>query len=139
MQTLPSYKEQYDKIIDAYFKGEIKPMDSKFCICGTLDNNDSSWCDYGIKNGKHYTQKEYGRIEYALLNQMRRFGVEYEFAENNHTGGWCGPLRTDKSGYEDALFSGMCAALEVLKQIHIEHGETIEDTPVFTKRNMLTV
>lgn len=36
--------------------------------------------------------------------------------------------------YENKLFNGMVAALEVLKQIHIEHGEVIDEEPVFTKR-----
>lgn len=39
--------------------------------------------------------------------------------------------------YEDALFEGMCKALEVLKQIHIERGENVEENDnVFHKRTI---
>jgi len=38
-----TYKQAYDKIIDAYFKDEIKPMDSNFCFCGTLHGAKRGW------------------------------------------------------------------------------------------------
>ncbi len=39
--------------------------------------------------------------------------------------------------FEDQLFSGMVAAIEVLKQIHIERGEVIEDDNYgFKKREL---
>ena len=31
-----TYNEAYSKIIDAYFRDEIRAMDSNFCFCGTL-------------------------------------------------------------------------------------------------------
>ena len=121
MNTLPKFSEQYDKIIDAYFKNEIKPYDAKFCFCGTLNNNDSRWCvssflkfhaDFG-----NYKGVEYVRMENALFES-----IEYSLPNSPE--------------YEDFLFKGMCAALEVLKQIHIEHGEVIDEVVPFTKREL---
>ena len=39
---------------------------------------------------------------------------------------------------EDKLFEGMCAALEVLKQIHKERGEDVDSVPEFKKRKLQT-
>jgi hypothetical protein len=44
----------------------------------------------------------------------------------------------DYPEYEDELFAGMCAAIDVLKQVHIEHGEVIDEVPVFEKRVLNT-
>lgn len=38
-----TYRQAYDKIIDAYFKGEIRPMEAMFCFCGILSDNSSVW------------------------------------------------------------------------------------------------
>ena len=125
MNTHPKFQTQYDKIIQAYFKDEIKPQDAEFCICGTLCNNNSKWAghwpirnDYG-----HYTGLEYTRIENALF-----FGIG-EVDGNRHT----------NKPSESGLFSGMCAALDVLKQIHIERGEVIDEVPVFKQRQLASL
>lgn len=125
-----TYKEAYDKIIEAYFKNEIQPLSASFCFCGTLANNECEWFD--IRNSEKiihgYSGLEYFKIESALLKTMQK-----EFG---------GPICAsfDSPLYEDALFNGMCVALEVLKEIHRSSGENVDEEVVpFTKRNLKPV
>jgi hypothetical protein len=119
MTQLPSYQTQFNKITEAYIKGEIQPYNESFCFCGTLSNG-SCWYEADMYPEKHvYSYKQYDMMEDALLRET----IENE----SH------PL------FEDYLFSGMCAALEVLKQIHIERGQVIDDAPVFIKRKELNI
>lgn len=128
-----TYKEAYDKIIEAYFKDEIKPCDAEFCFCGTLCDNSRAWHKSSIwavhRNFGTYRGREYVRMEGALLGTIsRELGCNALMYDDEEL------KRIFKTEYEDALFSGMCAALDVLKQIHIERGEIIDDLPSLTKR-----
>lgn len=121
-----TYKQAYDKIIQAYFKDEIKPMEPEFCFCGTLAGN-GNWGGYGFgEQSNLYSLKEFDIMESALLNTM-----------DSILGG---NLVVNQSSpfYEDALFAGMSAALEVLKEIHRARGEDVDEVPMFTKRELLT-
>ncbi len=122
--TLPSYKIQKDKIIDAYFKDEIKPMNANFCFCGTLCNNTSVW--YSSKGHNGYTSKEYLRMEEGLFKIL-------------YPSDWGDEKSKNWDGDEDQLFDAMCEALEILKKIHIEHGEVIEEDLPLTKRQLQTL
>lgn len=102
------YTEQWQKITEAYMRDEIKPWDDKFCFCGTLAGNTNNWhngwdeVDFGQYKAQHYD-----RMEMALLQKLscRSFFLK--------------PYRE----YENEVFEGMCDALEVLRQIHIEMGD----------------
>lgn len=134
MNTLPRYSTQFDKITVAYIEGKINPCDADFCFCGTLSPTMGAWRgnhnlfswgeekpEYRVHKYDHYqpyTISEYKRMEWALIN------------------GKNGAFTDDK---EQDLFIGMCAALEVLKQIHLERGEKIDETPSFQKRNLQAV
>lgn len=132
--TTPTYKQQYDKIIQAYFKDEIKPMSMNFCFCGTLadkvvDSADGSQEEW---ESKDYTMPEFLKMEEALMIGLK--------ANKNKNSGWnIFSARTSDADYEERLFEGMCAALEVLKKIHIERGEIIDEDPVFQKRKLQPV
>jgi len=128
-----TYPEAENKIIQAYFRDEIKPMNPSFCFCGTLNGSDS-WCiaRRGFDWPDNYTRAEYAKMEAALLNELRPFGVR-NFSRI--PGGWTGDI-DENIGYEDALFIGMSKALEVLKQIHIDRGENIDPVP-FKKRELV--
>ncbi len=133
---MPNYREQYDKIIQAYFRDEIEICDSEFCFCGTLSPTGRKWNtspnfswgkdsyqDHKYDHPQPYTLSEYKRMEWALVDTKNDYAA--------HNG-----IRSD---HEDAIFMGMSAALEVLKQIHISRGEKIdEDIPQFTKRELST-
>ena len=118
-----TYQQAYDKIIQDYFNDRIRPIEPTFCFCGTLCG-DNKWFGYTHENldkVRHnnygpYKGVEYARMEHALLIKLPLFG---------HFN-------------EDELFAGMSAALDELKQIHIERGEVIDEVPVFTKRLLLT-
>lgn len=126
-----TYQQAYSKIIDAYFKDEIKPFDSKFCFCGTLNNGEELWGD-GFPENKFYSGLEYDKMEKALFDGMN----EIYFDATN--GGW-NEIEHKTIG-EDALFNGMCKALDVLKEIHRSRGENVdEDIPAFTKRELAKV
>ncbi len=120
-----TYKQSYDKIIDAYFKDEIQPFSLKFCFCGTLCNG-SGWY-HGVtfpEVNEHfphsgYTGADLGRMEYELLKTV-----------------W--PINECDKEWEQALFDGMSAALDVLKQIHIERGDIIDEPQSqFKKRELV--
>lgn len=130
-----TYRQAYDKIIEAYFKDEIKPFDSKFCFCGTLQNNTAGWCGtFGAS--KRYSIDELIKMEDALLIPFCKYpGIHRGTGKS--TGDWYGWVyKDDVDDYEETLFAGMSAALDVLKQIHIERGEIIDETPTFTKRTL---
>lgn len=120
-----NYQTAYNKIIDAYFKDEIKPFEAKFCFCGTLCDNSSKWFrSYvnmsGVRRHKDfgdYSGNDYYRMEQVLLNNVS--------------------CTQGTPRYEASLFAGMSAALDVLKQIHIERGEAIDEVPVFVKRELV--
>ncbi len=125
-----TYKQAYDKIIQAYFRDEIKPMDARFCFCGTLNDNIGEWGEYNLSgndgDGIHYSYNEMVTMENALFKGIRQDRVITVFEA----------MKLIDS--EDALFSGMCAALDVLKEIHRSRGEDVDEelTP-FTKRELV--
>jgi hypothetical protein len=140
----PNYKKQFDKITEAYIKGEIKPYDRQFCFCGTIGcvgREIESFCrswDYSL-----YSPVEYGDMERALLTTIRdeTIGAKSCSSIFLEEVGLTVKLREASMGhenYEAALFNGMCAALDVLKKIHLSRGEKIEDTPILEKRILQT-
>lgn len=120
-----TYNEAYDKIIQAYFRDEIKPFNANFCFCGTLSPNSRWHFRHNLLDQYPYTLPQYGRMERALFSQISK--VE-------HLG--IGEIVDNVPYTEDELFLGMTAALEVLKQIHRERGEDVDSLPALTKRNL---
>lgn len=133
MNTL-TYIEARDKIWNAYFRDEIKPCAPEFCFCGTLEGG-YNWLfeDKAI----NYSVKQYGEMERALFSHFPNIIWQKPGGLINQLeGGWLDDIFRLRN-YEELLFSGMLAALEVLKQIHRERGEPIpEDEPLLTKRNL---
>jgi hypothetical protein len=125
-----TYKEAYDKIIQAYFNDEIIPFDPKFCFCGTLCDNSQQWFRNPTKfhnNFLGYKGEDFVKMETALFRALYK---------QNSQGEWYGNRYTKKT-YEDVLFKAMCAALEVLKEIHRKRGEDVDSVPVFEKRQLV--
>lgn len=68
MNTL-NYQQARSKILDAYFKDEIKPLDAKFCFCGTLSPDENWYQNYTYSEvSRPYTYFEYERMEKALFS-----------------------------------------------------------------------
>lgn len=136
-----TYRQAFDKITEAYIKDEIRPMKAHFCFCGTLANNDSGWqfASRHEHTAYPYTVKDFGRMEAALFSPFTE--LEYEgIGLINDKILWDGNHHKPISvlpNYEERLFQGMCAALEVLKNIHKSRGENVEDFQ-FTKRQLKT-
>lgn len=119
------YKTAEDKIIQAYFRDEIKPLQPQFCFCGTLAGGDK-W----YKGDVNYNYPEYHRMEMALFSGIEKIdGVNWC---DNSRGEWD---EENPSVSEDGLFNGMQEALKTLKKIHIDRGENIEPVP-FKKRQL---
>lgn len=154
-----TYKQAFDKITEAYIKGEIKPYSKSYCVCGNLSggrewsrimsyrefDNDVFVREYsGDKfierpmmelRAKHfYSGYEYYAIEDALLTTIKN--IAFPDSESKYSTVDLFHEPEDNPKYEEALFKGMCAALEVLKQIHISRGETIDET-AFIKRELV--
>lgn len=130
-----TYKEAYDKIIEAYFKDEIKPMDPEFCFCGTLCNGNKEWASHTNPKKKFgFTARELARMESALLTPLIEIGV---LKSGNYRGNWYrGRFSENDKDYEDLLFKGMSDALDVLRDIYKENGENTEETENFVKRTL---
>lgn len=113
-----TYSEAYDKIIQAYFKDELEPYQPNFCFCGNLCDKTDYWFVANAVNNTHNASHGYSGLELFEMEQaLLRYVNPGPYTE-----------------YEDNLFEGMAAALEVLKQIHISRGEIIDEAPTFTKR-----
>jgi hypothetical protein len=121
-----TYKQAFDLITEAYIKDEIRPYECSFCFCGTLANNTSEWVGCNLVNG--YSGSDFREMESALLDF-----IGYSFKDET----WVGINKLENHPrWEDVLFNGMCAALEVLKEIHRERGEDVDGVPEFTKRQL---
>jgi hypothetical protein len=118
-----TYQQAYNKIIDAYFKDEIEPFNNSFCFCGNLNDNDYAW---RFGDGRYYTIKEYNKMEDALFYGMIEIIPNIMFRSTINK----------PSDYEDCIFNGMCAALKVLKQIHKDRGENVDEEIPFVKREI---
>lgn len=129
-----TYKQAYDKIIDAYFKDEIEPYNREFCFCGTLGAINLN--DFLIHwDTRLYSNVDYYNMEYALLSTIRDLTV----GKNESIYINCDrDMVTKHPNYEQVLFEGMSAALDVLKQIHINRGEIIDEPIETFKKRELT-
>lgn len=137
MTTL-TYKQAYYKIIDAYFKNEIQPLNANFCFCGTLSPTEFWYRpEFSVLKPKEYpySLNEYGQMEKALFSFFplkwsrpgRLTHINPDLQNSNIL---------QLKDYEDRLFNGMCAALEVLKDIHRKRGENVDGETTFTKRQL---
>lgn len=135
-----TYREAYDKIIDAYFKNKIEPYNGCACFVGTLLNGDSKWMEcrsgYDFTKGDYdstrgliilkkkypYTEDEIVRLERTLLGSIYRL-----------SDGLC----HDHNDYEQILFIAMSETLDVLKEIHRSRGEDVDGFPALIKRKIV--
>lgn len=154
---MTTFKEQFDKITVAYIKGEIKPYRNSFCFCGTLDPTASkSWstlkamvlCRMSRPHWSHgtsdedllihvYTGREYIQMESALLFPFAPLVLNARLISGYNC--TLQEILEKMPEYEDTLFEGMCAAIEVMREIHIKRGEIIDEAPAFKRRDLSPV
>lgn len=121
-----TYKEAYDKIIEAYFKDEIQPLSSIFCFCGNLCNKNPDWAYSKYDKFFGYSYEDFRSMEKALFNGMDTSFPDWHLYSINK----------QSKEYEDSLFAGIVTALETLKKIHIGRGEIINE-PITAKKRQL--
>jgi hypothetical protein len=125
---IPTFKEQYDKIVTAYMKDRLTPMDPCACFVGNLLNGSKEWFDFGghVATGG-YTARELCRLETVFMGSG-------PFDPDGSVGTLHGkPYKGTTLPYEERLYNAMERTLLLLRSIHEERGEVIEDYN-FTKR-----
>lgn len=158
------FKVQFDKLTEAYIRGEVKPFDPCACFIGNLLNKTAMWgglrnfigkinhrnssydvvrfldaCDSVLIEGEGtYTPEEIIELEYIFMAAVNE---EYtRMYQKEH--GILPPFDEGPSGYvcnndmyEEALFLAFEKALDKLREIHESKGEKVDDF-IFTKREL---
>ena len=138
----PTYKQQFDKLTEAYITDDVRPFSPCACFVGNLLNGRTDWqsgqigfhsgesasnCIQQESNGL-YTIDDINRMEYNFM--IKKFNGASIFWDDRK-------LCID----EELLFQAFASTLEMLKEIHISKGEEVDEVPEFKKRinNFLTV
>lgn len=143
----PTFREQYDKIVGAYLRNELKPLTPCACFIGNLLNKNPNWAsardfkgfdnpviDFVIdKNGlevgvfciKTESCGLYSVEEIISLEKLFLQTISMQWHEN-------------ACNDEESVFNAMTATLEALRKIHESKGEVIEDY-VFEKRQLVNI
>ena len=131
----PTFREQYDKIVDAYLRDELEPKNSCACFIGNLLNNSSKWVwcrDWNVKYDPIITTDSKSYLVGLRVITLESKGlytpeeiVEMEALFLKSCGGmnW---LR-DNNVTEENLFKAMEVTLQLLREIHEFKGEVVED------------
>ena len=156
-----TFKEQYDKIVDAYFGNRLEPFNGCACFVGNLLNNRSAWqlvrkwnyegkgkitedllhytagLNCIVKNSQgFYSPSDIVRIENNFLAKINENTANFSGIEEYNDK----DIDTiqEHPNYEEALFIAMDSTLDLLKQIHEAKGEVV-DIPKLEKRQLVTI
>lgn len=131
------YRTAFDRITKAYYKGELNPYITCGCFCGNLLQGNGNWSCNLDKANNFYTYEELKDLEKHFLSDIK--------INNNKEGlvkyvDWSYYSVEDPKylGSEEALFKAMESTLEMLRTIHEDKGEVIEDYN-FVKRELVEV
>ncbi len=143
------FREQFDKIVNAYMKNELVATVCTACFVGNLLNNKEHWAaGRNVFTGRIADLEDSMDIRKARLCILNEGGGMYTHQEildleriflttlqegKNYNYDLC--IKGDN--FEARLFNAMEVTLEHLKQLHILKGEIIEDEPIFTKRQLI--
>lgn len=146
----PTYKEQFDKLTEAYIRGEVNHNNDFACFVGNLLNRSRWWSKSRYISVKattwevtsvfnpdklHFIYTAIANEANGLYTPVEIIRLEKKFLETFYKEYQCFfSNMTDK--YENAIFVAFEETLELLKQIHISKGEIIDETPKFTKREL---
>lgn len=141
-----TFKQQFDKLTEAYIRNEVNPYDSCACFIGNLLNNNDGWAD-ALACGTARAVYKPAEIANAIRNENMLISVIKNEAE-----GFYSPLdivRLEKNFMdffwgrprciepEELLFMAFDSTLDMLKQIHESKGEIVEPFE-FKQRQLLT-
>lgn len=150
----PTYKEQFDKLTEAYIKLEVNPFQDCACFVGNLLNKTNAWIvgrEFdGFDEYKHWTFRDnlywdcitpanacVLKESNGLYSLKEIYDMEQVFMYTYVQNG--GPKSKEPDFInEHALFLAFEAGLEKLKQIHESKGEIVDPQP-FVKRQLQTV
>lgn len=125
----PTFREQYDKIVKAYLRDELEPLNSCACFIGNMFDGNWDWC--GIRPGNQYFgENGYRLIADAGYDRSEILGLEANFL---HMCRWPDGFSAPPS--EESLYEAMESTILMLKKIHESKGEVVEDY-VFEKRQL---
>ncbi len=124
----------------------MNPYNECACFVGNLLDGDDSWglCRIGkvfrgegkvsknviFKYG--YTTKEIVALENCFMENIWKGIYQHYTPKQDLT-----PVFENLPNKEDILFEAFEKTLELLKSIHIEKGEIIEECPTFIKRELV--
>ncbi len=162
-----NYSQAFNKLTEAYIKDEVNPFSSCNCFVGNLLDNSNKWahnreyqevinkkfkitsCVTENKTFDNYTMQEIVKLERMFLITYIKFGKREEFCENEdefNYGKETDFFSKDETWenvskiQEDALFKAFEKTLDLLKDIHKNKGEDIDNQfiPEFKKRELQT-
>jgi hypothetical protein len=150
---MKTFKEQYDKLSEAYIHNRVDPYHNCACFIGNLLEGDG-WADI-----RHYATcgesglvcpssdsyidgeafiKQHSDNTYSCEEILQMENLFLKTLETNTVGNKeriCSDLVIGHPNYEDALFKAFCVTLDLLKKIH-ESKREIVDQFTFTKREL---
>jgi hypothetical protein len=168
---MPTYKEQFDKLTEAYINLKVNPFYACNCFVGNLLNGSNEWSSYRIYErviGKYkvtncfkrdysitfdgYNMEEIVTLERKFLKtyikenngvdnflkEIREFDNYQKFCSSPYEGKSYEEAMTIQ---ENALYKAFESTLDLLRDIHKQHGENLdqEEIPTFTKRQLTTI
>lgn len=123
----PTFTEQYNKIVGAYIRNKLNPMDGCACFIGNLLNGHNDWLygrdpdGYNLINPFLLTGEQSANLcvknqSNGLYNMRDISDMEYNFLKI-----WVDGDRSEKS-----LFDAMESTLIMLRELHESKGEIVE-------------
>jgi hypothetical protein len=142
----PTFEQQYQKIVSAYYKNELNPFSGCACFIGNLLNNNSNWegCRTFKSQGQSYLDDLHDdwveearwaitEESYGLYTPQDIIDLENNFLKNLDYDAYL-----NRQCVEDEIFNAMVSTLEMLRKIHESKGEIVKDYN-FTKRQLQTI
>lgn len=144
----PTFQEQYNKIVNAYYKNTLQPHNSCACFIGNLLNNNDTWhkgrtlldntsflspyVKIGEWSGEGYDNYVQEAKECLMLECNNLYSMKDIMKMEQHF------LRivNSRQGCEETLFRAMESTLLILRELHESKAEVIQDYN-FTKRELV--
>lgn len=136
----PTYEQQWQKLTEAYLRGEMQPCNSCCCFIGNLLNGNSDWAsgrtfDYTkpdtpaipIPSLVHFTSKAIIKESNGYYSVEEILNMETIFLN----------VACNSDDYNEGIFEGMTAALEVLRKIHEAKGDPTAKYITLAKRQLV--
>ncbi len=160
---MKTFKEQYDKLTEAYIHNKVDPYDACACFIGNLLGGED-WNK--VRRFEHFGESTPIKIpkcypaglSQAMRDEIRK-GTQFiaTISDNTYTvqeiidmenlfiktleeaagagKHWPSMDTKNSPNYEEALFEAFCATLDLLKEIHQSKGEQVDEF-LLTRRKL---